>query len=61
MMSLKSNFCCCRFMVHKLGKNKYIVQSVPGELSMEQTSILTLASEVNQSYVTQTMIMDKLG
>lgn len=50
-----------RFVVHKLGKNKYIVQSVPGELSMEQTSVLALATDINQSHVTERLIIEKLG
>lgn len=50
-----------RFVVHKLGKGKYIVQSIPGELSMEETTILTLASDTEQGCVTHNMLMEQLG
>lgn len=50
-----------RFVVHKLGKGKYIVQSIPGELSREDTSILTLASNNENGYVNLTMLKEELG
>ncbi|XP_030370210.1 vacuolar-sorting protein SNF8 [Scaptodrosophila lebanonensis] len=49
------------FVVHKLGKGKYIVQSIPGELSMEETNILTAASNTEQGFVTQKQLMRDLG
>ncbi|TMW46055.1 hypothetical protein DOY81_008870 [Sarcophaga bullata] len=49
------------FIVHKLGKGKYIVQSIPGELSKEDTAILTLASNNENGYVNMTMIKEQLG
>uniref|UniRef100_A0A1A9WPH0 Vacuolar-sorting protein SNF8 n=1 Tax=Glossina brevipalpis TaxID=37001 RepID=A0A1A9WPH0_9MUSC len=49
------------FIVHKMGKGKYIVQSIPGELSMEETTILTAASNTEQGFVTLSMLMEELG
>jgi len=48
-------------VVHKLGKGKYIVQSIPGELSMEETNILNAASNTEQGCVTQSQLMNDLG
>lgn len=48
-------------MVHKLGKGKYMVQSIPGELSMEETNILNAASNTESGYVTQRQLMEDLG
>lgn len=50
-----------RFVVHKLGKGKYMVQSIPGELSMEETNILNAASNTESGYVTQRQLMEDLG
>ncbi|KAH8331074.1 hypothetical protein KR067_011198 [Drosophila pandora] len=49
------------FVVHKLGKGKYIVQSIPGELSMEETNILNTASNTEQGCVTQSQLIKDLG
>ncbi|KAI9577052.1 vacuolar-sorting protein SNF8 [Glossina fuscipes] len=49
------------FVVHKMGKGKYIVQSIPGELSMEESTILTIASNTEQGCVTLSMLMEQLG
>uniref|UniRef100_A0A1B0G569 Vacuolar-sorting protein SNF8 n=1 Tax=Glossina morsitans morsitans TaxID=37546 RepID=A0A1B0G569_GLOMM len=49
------------FVVHKMGKGKYIVQSIPGELSMEESTILTIASNTQQGCVTLSMLMEQLG
>ncbi|XP_043652000.1 vacuolar-sorting protein SNF8 [Drosophila teissieri] len=49
------------FVVHKLGKGKYIVQSIPGELSMEETNILNAASNTEQGCVTQSQLIADLG
>lgn len=49
------------FVVHKLGKGKYIVQSIPGELSMEETNILNAASNTEQGCVTQSQLIKDLG
>ncbi|KAH8381303.1 hypothetical protein KR093_002351 [Drosophila rubida] len=49
------------FVIHKLGKGKYMVQSIPGELSMEETNILSAASNTELGCVTQNQIMVDLG
>ncbi|KAL9900666.1 vacuolar-sorting protein SNF8 [Glossina fuscipes fuscipes] len=49
------------FVVHKMSKGKYIVQSIPGELSMEESTILTIASNTEQGCVTLSMLMEQLG
>ncbi|XP_075161084.1 vacuolar-sorting protein SNF8 [Haematobia irritans] len=49
------------FVVHKVGKGKYIVQSIPGELSMEETTILTQASNTEQGFITLSMLTEQLG
>lgn len=48
-------------MVHNLGKGKYIIQSIPGELNMEHTNILTIAAETEDGFVTSSMLINKLG
>lgn len=60
---LSPNICTYlfRFVVHKLGKGKYIVQSIPGELSMEETNILNTASNTEQGCVTQSQLIKDLG
>ncbi|EDW16515.1 vacuolar-sorting protein SNF8 [Drosophila mojavensis] len=49
------------FVVHKLGKGKYIVQSIPGELSMEETNILSAASNTETGCITQNQLITDLG
>ncbi|XP_017475891.1 PREDICTED: vacuolar-sorting protein SNF8 [Rhagoletis zephyria] len=49
------------FVVHKVGKGKYMVQSIPGELSMEETKILTAASNTELGCVTLQMLTEQLG
>ncbi|EDW67713.1 vacuolar-sorting protein SNF8 [Drosophila virilis] len=49
------------FVVHKLGKGKYMVQSIPGELSMEETNILSAAANTETGYVTQNQLIKDLG
>ncbi|XP_037948444.1 vacuolar-sorting protein SNF8-like [Teleopsis dalmanni] len=49
------------FVVHKVGKGKYMVQSIPGELSMEETTILTNASNTEQGCITESMLVEQLG
>ncbi|XP_037810952.1 vacuolar-sorting protein SNF8 [Lucilia sericata] len=61
MATKKLNIFGNGFVVHKLGKGKYIVQSIPGELSMEETTILTVASNNEQGYVTLTILIEQLG
>lgn len=38
-----------------------MVQSIPGELSMEETNILNAASNTESGYVTQRQLMEDLG
>lgn len=38
-----------------------MVQSVPGELSLQETSVLSAAASQGQGYVTVEMLMEKLG
>ncbi|XP_017845938.1 vacuolar-sorting protein SNF8 [Drosophila busckii] len=49
------------FVVHKLGKGKYMVQSIPGELSMEETNILNAASNTEQGCVTKDQLINDLS
>jgi len=49
------------FVIHKLGKGKYMVQSIPGELSMEETNILSAASNTELGCVTQSQLIRDLG
>lgn len=37
-----------------------MVQSIPGELSLQETSVLTTASNQGQGYVTVSMLMNEL-
>lgn len=48
-------------MVYPIGKGRYMVQSVPGELSLQETSVLTAAANQGQGYVTIDMLMRQLG
>lgn len=50
-----------RFVVHKVGKGKYMVQSIPGELSLEETKVLTVASNTDMGFVTLRMLTEHLG
>lgn len=38
-----------------------MVQSVPGELSLQETSVLTVASNQDQGFVTMSILMKELG
>lgn len=38
-----------------------MVQSIPGELSLQETLVLTTASNQDQGFVTIKMLMDQLG
>lgn len=49
------------FTVLPVGKGKYMVQSIPGELSLQETSILTVAANQGQGFVTLTILMKELG
>lgn len=49
------------FQVHSLGKNRHIIQSIPGELSLQETKALTVASEQDNGSVTKSLLMKELG
>lgn len=49
------------FQVHSLGKNRYIIQSIPGELSLQETNALICASNQETGSVTKTLLMKELG
>lgn len=49
------------FSVISMGKGRYMVQSVPGELSLQETSILTLASDRGDGCVSMKILMDSLN
>lgn len=48
------------FTVVPMGKGQYMVQSVPGELSMDHTAVLQQASNSNVGYVTVSMLQEQL-
>ena len=48
------------FTVIPLDSGRYLIQSVPGEFSMDQTAILQKA-EANQGFVTMTILKEELG
>ncbi|XP_066150240.1 vacuolar-sorting protein SNF8 [Euwallacea fornicatus] len=49
------------FNVIPCGRGKYMVQSVPGELSMDHSAILTLASGANRAYVSVSYLKKELS
>ena len=49
------------FQVHSLGKNRHIVQSIPGELSLQETKALTVAAYQENGSITKTLLMQELG
>ncbi|XP_050442138.1 vacuolar-sorting protein SNF8 [Adelges cooleyi] len=48
------------FSVIPVGKGQYIVQSVPGELSMDQTAVLKQLSTSDQPFVSLTSLQEQL-
>lgn len=48
------------FSIIEVSKGKYLVQSVPGELSMDQTAVLQLASSQNKAYISISVIRSEL-
>ncbi|XP_062549368.1 vacuolar-sorting protein SNF8 isoform X2 [Armigeres subalbatus] len=48
------------FFVFPVGDGQYMVQSVPGELSLDETSVLSAAVNNSQGYVTISMLTDNL-
>ncbi|XP_004534263.1 vacuolar-sorting protein SNF8 [Ceratitis capitata] len=61
MATKKLNIFGNGFVVHKVGKGKYMVQSIPGELSLEETKVLTVASNTDMGFVTLRMLTEHLG
>lgn len=49
------------FSVLPVGKNQYMVQSVPGELSMDHTAILQLMNNLNEASVSASILKIKLN
>lgn len=49
------------FQVHSLGKNRHIIQSIPGELSLQETKALTLASNQENGSITKSLLMKEFG
>ena len=50
-----------RFIVYSIGKGRYMVQSIPGELSLQETSVLTAAANQGQGFVTIDLLIKQLG
>lgn len=48
------------FTVYSIGRGKHMVQSIPGELSLQETLVLTTASNQGQGFVTIAMLMKEL-
>ncbi|EAA06892.1 AGAP000771-PA [Anopheles gambiae str. PEST] len=49
------------FTVYSVGKNRHMVQSIPGELSLQETTVLSAASNQGQGFVTVASLMSDLG
>lgn len=49
------------FSVIPVGKGQYMVQSVPGELSMDQTAVLKLLSSSGKPYVTFSSLKEQIN
>lgn len=49
------------FQVHSLGKNRFIIQSIPGELSLQETKALTLAANQENGSITKSLLMKELS
>lgn len=49
------------FNVHQVSKNRYLVQSIPGELSLQETSVLGVAANQEQGMVTVDILIKELG
>lgn len=49
------------FTVISMGKGRFMVQSVPGELSLQETSIMTLASDRGDGCVSLKILMEALN
>lgn len=51
------------FTVYPIGRGQYMVQSIPGELSLQETSVLSAAANnsVQPGSVTKELLMQELG
>lgn len=49
-----------RFMVYSIGRDRYMVQSIPGELSLQETSVLTVAAKQPEGCVTEELLQKEL-
>lgn len=49
------------FQVHSLGKDRYIIQSIPGELSLQETKALSVAANQEKGSITKSLLMRDLG
>lgn len=49
------------FSIIEVSKGQYLVQSVPGELSMDHTAVLKLASKLNKAFVSMSVLQDQLN
>lgn len=49
------------FQVHQLGKNRYMIQSIPGELSLQETKAMTVAASQESGSITKSLLMKELG
>ncbi|KAM3966074.1 vacuolar-sorting protein SNF8 [Aphomia sociella] len=49
------------FTVVSIGKGKWLVQSVPGELNLDQTQVLQKASSLGTAWVSTTILTSDLG
>lgn len=50
-----------RFTVVPIGKGKWLVQSIPGELNLDQTLVLQKASTLGTAWVSLSILTDDLG
>lgn len=48
------------FSIIEVSKGQYLVQSVPGELNMDHTAVLKLASKLNKAFVSMSVLQDQL-
>lgn len=49
------------FQVHALGKDRYIIQSIPGELSLQETKALTVAAGQETGSITKSLLIKELA
>ncbi|XP_055906762.1 vacuolar-sorting protein SNF8 [Eupeodes corollae] len=61
MATKKLNIFGNGFTVYKVAKGKYMVQSIPAELSLDEAAILTAASSNEQGFVTISSLMKQQG